>query len=148
MVLIFRPKWVSTNISNVNYGPGVQSSVVQYRQHNPAQNLSRTHHFSSSSSLAPPASSSTLSCGGSGFTVGAKLLLALILAPNFQNTTGIGTRISATQPRSVPAHSTPRASNMYVENRGKRAPAMERRKVFAAMAEAALMGHAISARWD
>ena len=46
--------------------------------------------------------------------------------------------MSATQPRSVPAQFTPSASNMYVAKRGKTAPKRERRKVFAAMAEAAL----------
>ena len=54
--------------------------------------------------------------------------------------------MSATQPRSVPAQFTPSASNMYVANRGNTAPKMERRKVFAAMAEAALEGSTIS--WD
>ena len=49
-------------------------------------------------------------------------------------------RTAATQPRRVPAQLTPRASNMYLEKRGKPAPARERRNVFAAMAEAALKG--------
>ena len=50
----------------------------------------------------------------------------------------MGTRTRATQPRRVLAQLTPRASNMYVAKRGKTAPKRERRKVFAAMAEAAL----------
>lgn len=73
-----------------------------------------------------------------GFAVGANLLLALILAPNFQKMNGMGASTAATQPSSVPAQLTPRAENMYMEKRGKMAPARDRRKVFAAMAEAAL----------
>ena len=75
-----------------------------------------------------------------GFAVGANLLLCLILAPYFQNTTGMGTRTKATKPRRVPAQLTPRALNMYMLKRGKTAPAMDLRKVFAAIAEAALGG--------
>ncbi len=45
---------------------------------------------------------------------------------------------TATQPRSVPAQLTWIALNMYMENKGKMAPARERRKVLAAIAEAAL----------
>ena len=52
--------------------------------------------------------------------------------------TGMGTNTAATQPRSVPVQLTFRALNMYMLKRGKPAPARERRKVFAAMAEAAL----------
>lgn len=76
--------------------------------------------------------------------VGANLLLVLIFAPYLQKTTGIGTRISATQPRSVLAQLTPSASNMYVAKRGNTAPKRDRRKVFAAIAEAALQGGMIS----
>lgn len=54
--------------------------------------------------------------------------------------TGMGTMRSATQPRSVFAQLTPSPSYMYVAKRGKTAPKIERRKVFAAMAEAALEG--------
>ncbi len=49
---------------------------------------------------------------GAGGAVGAKLLLARILAPYFQKMTGIGTSIRATQPSSVPAQLTPRPLNM------------------------------------
>ena len=52
---------------------------------------------------------------------------------------GMGTRTTATHASSVPAQLTPRALNMYMEKSGKTAPAMERRKVLAAMAEAALL---------
>lgn len=48
-------------------------------------------------------------------------------------------RRSATQPSRVPAQLTPRALNMYVLKREKTAPKIDRRKVFAAIAEAALM---------
>ena len=78
---------------------------------------------------------------GFGFMVGANLLLALILWPYFQNIMGIGTNTAATQPRRVPDQLTWMALNMYVANNGKTAPAMDRRKVFAAMAEAALEYH-------
>lgn len=54
----------------------------------------------------------------------------------------MGTRARATNPRSEPAQLTPRALNMYMLKRGKTAPAMDRRKVFAAMAEAALINKA------
>lgn len=50
----------------------------------------------------------------------------------------MGTRTRATAPRRVLAQLTPMASNMYVAKRGKMAPKRERKKVFAAMAEAAL----------
>lgn len=72
--------------------------------------------------------------------VGANALRFRIRAPYFQKTTGMGTRARATNPSSELAQLTPRALNMYVAKRGKTAPAMERRKVFAAMAEAALFG--------
>jgi len=61
-----------------------------------------------------------------------------MVAPYFQNITGIGMSKTATQPRSVPAQLTWIALNMYMENKGKMAPARERRKVLAAIAEAAL----------
>lgn len=70
--------------------------------------------------------------------VGAKLDRSRIRAPYFQNATGMGISTTATQASKVPAQLTLRASNMYVAKRGKTAPAMERRNVFAAMAEAAL----------
>lgn len=50
----------------------------------------------------------------------------------------MGARTRATQPRRVPVQFTPRALNMYMLKRGKTPPAMDRRKVFAAIAEAAL----------
>ena len=71
--------------------------------------------------------------------VGAKLDFSRMRAPYFRKTTGMGTRTTATQASKVPAQLTFKALNMYVANRGKTAPAMERRKVFAAMAEAALL---------
>lgn len=53
----------------------------------------------------------------------------------------MGTSTAATQPSRVPAQLTPMALNMYVAKSGKTAPASERRKVFAAIAEAALQEH-------
>lgn len=52
---------------------------------------------------------------------------------------GMGMRTAATHPSSVPAQLTPRALNMYMEKSGKTAPAMDRRNVLPAMAEAALV---------
>ena len=73
-----------------------------------------------------------------GFIVGANFERALILSPYFQNIMGMGTKRAATQPKSVPDQFTLMASNMYVLKSGKTAPARERRKVFPAIAEAAL----------
>ena len=70
--------------------------------------------------------------------VGAKLDRSRMRAPNFKNARGMGIRTTATQASKVPAQLTLSALNMYVAKRGKTAPAMERRNVFAAMAEAAL----------
>lgn len=70
--------------------------------------------------------------------MGANLLLDLMRAPNFQKMMGMGTRIAATQPRSVPDQLTWIALNMYMLNRGNTAPASDRKNVLAAMAEAAL----------
>ena len=85
--------------------------------------------------------SSTSPAGAStALAVGANLLFCLIFAPYLQNTNGMGAITRATQPRRVLAQLTPRALNMYVAKRGKTAPARERRKVFAATAEAALWG--------
>ncbi len=53
----------------------------------------------------------------------------------------MGTSTAATQPSRVPAQLTPIALNMYWAKSGNPAPASERRKVFAAMAEAALRQH-------
>lgn len=50
----------------------------------------------------------------------------------------MGTSTRATQPRSVPVQFTLSASNMYVAKSGKTHAARDRRKVLAAMAEAAL----------
>ena len=75
---------------------------------------------------------------GLGFIAGANLLLARILGPYFQKTTGIGIKTTATKPRSVPAQFTCNALNIYILKSGKIAPARDRRKVFAAMADAAL----------
>ena len=50
----------------------------------------------------------------------------------------MGTNTAATQPSNVPVQLTFRALNMYMAKRGKPAPARERRKLFAATAEAAL----------
>jgi len=50
----------------------------------------------------------------------------------------MGTRIAAIHPSKVPAHWTPRFSNICVAKRGKTAPTQDRIMVFAAKAEAAL----------
>lgn len=50
----------------------------------------------------------------------------------------MGTRAAARQPSSVDAHWMPMFWNICRENRGKLAATMERKKVFAAIAEAAL----------
>ena len=59
-------------------------------------------------------------------------------APNFKKIIGIGTSMTATQPRSVPDQLTWIALNMYMLKRGNTAPANDRKNVLAAMAEAAL----------
>ena len=56
----------------------------------------------------------------------------------------MGASTNATKPSSVPVQLTPRALNMYMLKRGKTAPARERRKVLAAIAEAALGGMLVS----
>lgn len=61
---------------------------------------------------------------------------------------GIGTSTTPTQASKVPAQLTLSALNMYVAKRGKTAPARERRKVFAAMADAALCGEGQKSVWD
>ncbi len=62
----------------------------------------------------------------------------------------MGTMTTATQPSRVPAQLMCIASNMYVAKRGKQAPARERRKVFAAIADAALWRGTVRTdlRWD
>ena len=97
-------------------------------------NYSRVDH--SCHDILLPLTHSSAS-GGFG-KVGANLLLCRIRAPYLRKMTGIGTRRIATQPSRVPAQLTPRALNMYIEKRGKTAPASDRRKVFAAIADAAL----------
>lgn len=87
---------------------------------------------------------SSLLIAGIGLAVGANLLLCLIFAPYFQKINGMGASTNATKPSSVPAQLTPRALNMYMLKRGKTAPARERRKVLAAIAEAALWGMLVS----
>ena len=51
---------------------------------------------------------------------------------------GMGTQRAERQPSRVPAHWMPRLLNIWRVKSGKPAASMERRKVFAAMAEAAL----------
>ena len=51
---------------------------------------------------------------------------------------GTGTKTAERQPRRVAAHSIPRLSNIWREKRGNPAAKQERRKVLAAMADAAL----------
>lgn len=46
--------------------------------------------------------------------------------------------IAARHPRRVPAHCTPRLTNICFEKRGKAAPTADRMMVFAAKTEAAL----------
>lgn len=50
----------------------------------------------------------------------------------------MGTNANAKQPKSVDAHSMPIPLNIWRANRGNPAAVIERRKVFAAIAEAAL----------
>lgn len=69
--------------------------------------------------------------------VGAYALFCRICSPLRRNQIGTGTKINATQPSNVHAHWIPIPLNMYVANRGKMAPKRERRKVLAAMADAA-----------
>lgn len=59
--------------------------------------------------------------------------------PHLINASGIGTMRAARHPRSVPAHCTPRLTNICRENRGKAAPTADRMIVFAAKTEAALV---------
>jgi hypothetical protein len=54
------------------------------------------------------------------------------------NARGIGTMMSARQPSNVPAHCTPRLTNICFEKRGKEAPTADRIMVFAAKTDAAL----------
>ena len=61
--------------------------------------------------------------------------------PYALNTKGIGIMIAARQARRVPAHCTPRFSNIWVENKGKPAATAERSMMLAATVEAALVKH-------
>lgn len=67
------------------------------------------------------------------------LLCPLKVGPYALKTTGIGIMTAARQARSVPAHCTPRLSNICVENKGKPAATAERSMMFAATVEAALV---------
>ena len=66
------------------------------------------------------------------------------LAPNIRNAMGTGTSANATKPRSVPAQLMPMPLNICVANIGNPAAIKDLRKVFAAMAEAALWVKAVS----
>jgi len=67
------------------------------------------------------------------------LPFALILAPKMKKRMGTGKRATHAKPRMDVAHGMPRALYMYWAKRGKIAPTQERKKVFAAMAEAAFI---------
>lgn len=75
---------------------------------------------------------------GRASKVGANLDLFLNEGPNLMNASGIGTMINARQPNSVPAHCTPRFTNICFEKRGKAAPTADRMIVLAAKTDAAL----------
>lgn len=68
----------------------------------------------------------------------ANLLNFRNLGPNTMNPIGIGTRRTARQPSSVPAHWTPRFCIICFENSGNEQPIADRRMVLAAIVEAAL----------
>jgi hypothetical protein len=72
-----------------------------------------------------------------GFGVGANLLFSLIAAPLYKNQIGTGISRTAIQPSRVEAYSIPIPLNICCAKRGNTAPQRERRKVFAAIAEAA-----------
>jgi len=59
------------------------------------------------------------------------------LSPYLMRMNGRGIKTTEMQPKRVPAHLAPRASNMRLAKRGKAAPARLRQMVFAARAEAA-----------
>lgn len=71
-------------------------------------------------------------------SVGAHLDFALILAPKKKKEMGIGIMATAMKPSNEPAQLTPRLRNIWRANSGNPAANAERRKVFAAMADAAL----------
>lgn len=56
------------------------------------------------------------------------------------NPTGIGIIIAARHPSNVPAHCTPRLTNICRAKRGKHAPTADRKMVLAAKTDAALFG--------
>ena len=60
------------------------------------------------------------------------------------NPTGIGIIIAARHPSNVPAHCTPRLTNICRAKRGKHAPTADRRMVLAAKTDAALFGQKLS----
>ena len=66
------------------------------------------------------------------------LLCPRNFAPYDMKIIGIGIMATAKQPRSVPAHCTPRFSNIWAENNGKPAATAERSMMLAATVEAAL----------
>lgn len=75
---------------------------------------------------------------------GANLDFLRSAGPNLMNTRGIGTMITARQPRRVAAHCTPRFINICFENSGKAAPTADRIIVLAAKTEAALSSYVLA----
>lgn len=55
------------------------------------------------------------------------------------NATGMGIMMAAIHPNRVPAHCTPKLTIIWRENNGKTQPTADRRIVFAAMVDAALL---------
>lgn len=72
-------------------------------------------------------------------SAGAKRLMLRNRRPKRINSNGIGTMMAAKQPRSVPAHCTPRLLNICRVYSGKHPATTDRIMVFAAKAEAALV---------
>ena len=70
--------------------------------------------------------------------VGDRRLFCRIFGPYMRNAMGIGIIRAAIHPSSVPAHCTPRFSNICLEKSGKQAPTRDRSIVLAAKADAAL----------
>jgi hypothetical protein len=73
------------------------------------------------------------------------LLCPLKVGPYALKTMGIGIMTAARQASSVPAHCTPRFSNISVENKGNPAATAERSIMLAATVEAALVWIYLSA---
>jgi hypothetical protein len=64
------------------------------------------------------------------------------------NASGIGIIIADRQPSNVPAHCTPRLTNICLEKRGKHAPTADLRMVLAANTDAALFAKLISSCYN